>query len=141
MLRDFANNLKALPAISPQRATNNTALVSSIIDLANFGGLTFVIATGTLADADATFVVLVEDGDDSGLSDAAAVADAYLIGTEAGAGFDYGDDDKVIKIGYIGPKRYVRLTVTPATNTGNADLSAVALLHGPRVLPQSAQQN
>jgi hypothetical protein len=32
------------------------------------------------------------------------------------------------KIGYIGHKRYVRLTITPGANTGNAFASAIAIL-------------
>ena len=50
-----------------------------------------------------------------------------------------GDDDEVRKIGYIGDKRYVRLTITPAANTGNADLSAIAVLAGVRKAPRSSQ--
>lgn len=139
MMRDLFNNVELRRAISPTRAADNTALVSQIIDLANRGGVIFEIAIGTIADADATFVVLIEDGDDSGLSDNAAVADAFLIGTESGAGFDFSNDDEVRKIGYIGPKRYVRLTITPASNTGNFDLSATALLAFGRKPPHSSQ--
>ena len=138
-MRDLHNNIKVSRAISPTRVTDNTAQVSQIIDVLGFASLEFAIAIGTLADADATFTVLVEDGDDSGLSDAASVADTALIGTEAGAAFIFSDDDKVRTIGYIGSKRYVRLTVTPAANAGNADLSAVAVQGHASVLPQSSQ--
>ncbi len=139
MMRDLFNNVEVRRAISPTRGTDNTALVSQIIDLANRGGVIFEIAIGTIADADATFVVLIEDGDDSALSDNAAVADAFLIGTESGAGFTFANDDEVRKIGYIGPKRYVRMTITPADNTGNFDLSATALLAFGRKPPHSSQ--
>ena len=139
-MRDLLNNVKISRAISPDEgAGNNTAKVSQIIDTANFESLMFAIATGTLVDADATFAALVEDGDDSGLSDAAAVADGDLIGTEALAGFTFTHDDEVRSIGYIGSKRYVRLTLTPAANTGAWDISAVAIQGHPRNLPQSSQ--
>ena len=137
--KDLHNAIDVRRAISPTRVSDNTAKVSQIIDRSNYESLEFVIGIGTIADADATFTVLVEDGDDSGLSDAAAVADASLFGTEAGAGFQFDDDDEVRKIGYKGVKRYVRLTITPANNTGNADLSAVAVLSGDRKGPQSSQ--
>ncbi len=139
MMRDLFNNLDIRRLIDPERGTDNTAVVSQIIDLANRGGVLFEIAIGTIADADATFTVLVEDGDDSALSDNAAVADAFLIGTESGAGFTFANDDEVRKIGYIGPKRYVRLTITPASNTGLFDLSATALLSFARKPPHSSQ--
>ena len=134
-MRDQANHLHPIRAISPVVVTDNTAAVGQIIDLRGYQALTFVIATGTLADADAIFAVLVEEGDDSGLSDAAAVADDDLIGTEALAGFTFGDDDETRKIGYVGHKRYVRLTVTPTNNTGDAPISAVAVLGHPAVAP------
>ena len=83
--------------------------------------------------------MLVEDGNNSALSDNAAVDDAYLLGTEAGAALTQADDGEFRKIGYIGPKRYVRLTLTPSGNAGNIPIAAIAILSGHRVLPQSAQ--
>ncbi len=127
-MRDLHNNIQVKRAISPVSEAGTTALVSQIIDRQGFNSLEFLIATGSLADADATFTVLVEDGDNSSLTDNAAVADSFLLGTEALASFTYADDDKVFKIGYIGHKRYVRLTITPAANASAALISAVAVL-------------
>lgn len=139
-MRDLANHLEVRRAISPAAATtDNTPYVSQIIDLLGFSQLVFAINLGALADADATFAVLVEHGDAANLSDAAAVPDASLTGTEASAGFDFSADNKVRKIGYVGSKRYVRLTITPANNTGNVFLSAIVILSGGRYGPTSAQ--
>jgi hypothetical protein len=113
--------------------SDDTPEVGAIIDRQGFDGLTYVIATGTLADVDATFTILLEEGDDSGLSDAAAVADADLLGTEALAAFTFTNDDATRKLGYLGSKRYTRLTITPAANTGSAPISAVAILGWPSV--------
>lgn len=135
-MRDLMNNIHVARALSPAAAvTNNTAQVSQIIDRKGFDSLMFAILMGALVDADATFAVLVEHGDAANLSDAAAVADADLNGTEALAGFAFGDDDEVRKIGYVGGKRYVRLTITPAANTGNAFLAALAILGNPGLAP------
>jgi len=128
---DLHNHISVQRAISPVVATDNTPLVSQIIDRQGYDSLEFAICTGTLADTDATFTVLIEDGDDSGLSDNAAVADTELLGTEADASFTFADDNGARKIGYRGAKRYVRMTITPAANTGNAPIAAVAILgHG-----------
>lgn len=127
-MRDLYNNLAIRRAISPVSVADNTAQVSQIIDRQGFDSLVFGIAIGSVADADATFTVLVEDGNDSGLSDAAAVADSELNGTEAAAGFQFDSDNQTRKIGYNGIKRYVRLTITPANNASAALLSAVAIL-------------
>jgi hypothetical protein len=142
MLDRLHNDLNVRRAISPTTvATGDAAMQSQIIDLQNRFALEFLIAIGTIADNDATFTILVEDGDDSGLSDNAAVADAYLLGTESGAGFTFANDDEVRKIGYIGPKRYVRLTITPASNTGQFELSAIAVLMASRKRPHSSQDS
>jgi hypothetical protein len=135
MNRDLMNNVHIIRAISPVVVTDNTAQVSEIIDTYGYNSLTFAIATGTLSDADATVVALVEDGDSATLTDAAAVADAQLLGTEALAGLTFADDNETRKIGYVGNKRYVRLTLTPANNTGNIPVSAVAVLGHPMHAP------
>lgn len=128
-MRDLANSLHVLRAISPAAAiSDNTAWTSQIIDLAGYEGLMFAIAIGALPDADATFAVLVQHGDASNLSDAADVPDAQLTGTEALAGFTFAADDKTRKIGYVGSKRYVRMTITPANNSGASFVSALAIL-------------
>ena len=134
-MRDLHNNIHVARAISPVSVADNTAQVSQIIDRQGYQSLELLIATGSVADADATFVVLVEDGDDSGLSDAASVTDANLLGTEALAGFQFDDDNEVRKIGYIGDKRYVRLTITPVANASAALMSAVAVLGHPNYTP------
>jgi hypothetical protein len=135
-MRDNISCLQVKRAISPVSVADNTAQVSQIIDRQGYDSLAFLIATGSLGDADVTFTVLVEDGDAANLSDAAAVADAELVpqdassatAPEAQAGFQFDDDNEVRKIGYRGNKRYVRLTITPANNATAALLAAVAIL-------------
>ena len=110
--------------------------MATIVDRLGYDALTFAIVTGTNTDVDATFAVLVEDGDNSGLSDNVAVADEHLVGTEALAGFTFADDVECRKIGYVGNKRYVRLTITPTGNdSGNIFVSAVAVLGRPHSMP------
>lgn len=150
MPRDLSSVIKCTRALSPVAAvTDNTAFVSQIVDTQNFDSTTFVGVTGSIADADVTFTVLVEDGDNSALSDNAAVDDAYLIGVEAGtvtsgaaasgAAPGFADDNKCFKIGYKGLKRYVRVTITPASNSGNIYLAGIWVQGHPRSLPQTTQ--
>ncbi len=131
--QDLHNNIKCSRAISPVSVADNTAQVSQIIDTAGYDSLEFVILTGSLADADVTFTVLVEDGDAANLSDAAAVTGDSLIGTAALAGFQFDDDNETRKIGYVGGKRYTRLTITPVANASAAVLAAVAVLSHPHL--------
>lgn len=134
-MRDQMNNLHPVPCIAPQVGTDDTAMVGAIIDRNGYDSLTYLIQTGTLADAGATWTVLLEESDDSGMSGAAAVADGQLVGTEALASFTQAADGKCFKLGYIGIKRYTRLTITPAGNAGNAPVSALALLGNPAIAP------
>ena len=132
---DLFNSINFKRGISPyDHATGDAAVVSQTIDMQGNSSLTFAIATGSLADADATFTVLVEESNDSGMSGANAVADADLLGTEVLAAPLFSDDNKVFKIGYKGSKRYVTLTITPANNTGAALLCVIAIVT-PQIQP------
>lgn len=134
-MRDLANHLAVKRAISPVSVADNTPVVSQIIDLAGFDKAMIAIALGSIADADAAFAVLLQHGDAANLSDAADVPDSQLTGTEAAAGFKFDSDDQTRKIGYVGPKRYLRLTITPANNAGAALIAAVAILSSARYAP------
>jgi hypothetical protein len=148
-MKDLHNTVAYSQALAPVAAvTNDTAFVSNILDTDNALAVEFIGVLGAVADADVAFTVLVEDGDNAALSDNAAVADANLIGVEAGtvtsgatvsgAAPGYADDNKTFKIGYKGTKRYVRVTVTPANNTGNIFLAAIWAKYM-RSVPQSTQ--
>ncbi len=135
---DLHNNIKVSRAISPAAAvTDNTPFVSQILDTANYTSNELVLLAGVLQDADATFTTLLEEGNAANLSDATAVADGDLLGTEADASFTFAHDNETRKLGYKGIKRYIRATVTPANNTGNAYLAGVWVQSGPRVAPQA----
>ncbi len=127
--QDLHNNISIVQAVPPVAAyTGNTPVVSNIIDTSTFEALEFLINVGTLSDADATFAVTIVDGNDSALADAAAVSSDLLLGTLAGASFTFANDNTTKKLGYVGHKRYVRLTITPSNNTGNAYFDVLAVL-------------
>lgn len=137
-MRDLCTNVQLKRMYSPAAgAGDNTARVSQIVDRQGYDSMLIGILLGSVPDADATYTVLVEHGDAANLSDAAAVPDAELIGSdpasastpEVQAGFTFAADDQVRKIGYRGNKRYVRVTVTPAANTG-AELMAIFAVLG-----------
>lgn len=124
---DMMNNIDVKRVISPVSVADNTAQVGQVIDGRGASSITYLIATGSIADADATFTVLLEESDESG-SNFSAVADADLLGTEALAGFQFDDDNECRKLGYIGSKRYTRLTITPVGNASAALLCAICAL-------------
>jgi hypothetical protein len=139
-MRDLINNIDLKRAISPAAATtDNTARVSQILDRIGVEAVALAILLGDIADADATFTVTMEHGDAADLSDATAVPADQMNGSLAGAGFNFANDNAIRKIGYVGGKRYVRATITPANNTGNVFLSAVWILGKTNMRPTASQ--
>ncbi len=140
-MKDNNSNIQVKRVISPVSVSDNTAQVGQIIDGQGYDSLEYIIATGSIADADATFTVLLEESDASNMSGSNAVADADMLSQTAGtapetaASFQFDDDNEVRKLGYIGTKRYTRLTLTPANNASAALLSAVAVLGNPNAAP------
>jgi hypothetical protein len=130
---ELFNNVTFKRVISPVSVSDTTAQVGQVIDHQGSSNAVYIIATGSIADADATFTVLLEESDASG-SGFAAVDDADLLGTEALAGFQFDDDNECRKLGYKGMKRYTRLTITPVNNASAALVSAVCMLE-PRLKP------
>lgn len=135
MNNDLHNNLKLTRVISPISQAGNTAMVGAIIDRQGYGSLEFAITLGTITTAGTTYTALLEEGDAANLAGSNAVADADLLGTEALASFVDSEVNTTKKLGYIGNKRYVRLTMTPAGNTGASTMTAVAVQGCPAISP------
>ena len=128
---DLHDNVKMVRAYSPQAATTDTTpIVTQIVDRADFATLEFGIAIGA-AGTGCTAAVSLEEGNDSALADTAVPATSVLLGTLAAAGFTTANGANATrKIGYIGSKRYVRLTITPAGNSGSLYVSILGILSG-----------
>ncbi len=135
MLKDLYNKTILSTAIPPQTISNNTAVQSQIIDCRGFEYLHFIIATGTLTDADATFSVLIQHGDNPALSDATDAPDDCLYSTEADSGFIFSSDNQIREIGYKVCKRYARITITPSNNSADAVFAVKAILAGSPIQP------
>jgi hypothetical protein len=141
MIRDLFNRIKVVDQCEePQVQTNSdTDIVSQIIDTLGYESCMFAILLGTLTDANVVVSVKLEEGDNSGLSDATVVAakdiqlDARMIATPEAtfqAAFDFSADLKSFKVGYKGGKRYLRLTLSPVANDAGSIPVAVACLLG-----------
>lgn len=134
--RDLMNDIHPVVAIAPVVVSDGTVQKSAAIDTANYESCTFIILTGTLADTDATWDVTVKDGSTTTQTDHTAVADDFLIGTEALAGFGFGDDGEARKIGYKGGERYVSIEIDDDTaNSGSAPMAVVCILGHPHDRP------
>ncbi len=134
-MKDLHNNLSPTSAFNTRTINTNATTNGTIIDRQGFEALQFVLYSGTLTDG--SYTPVLEHGDAANLSDAASVPAADLLGTIAGATIAVTDDNAVKRVGYIGSKRYVRLSVTSATVTTGGMLGALALRGYPTLLPTS----
>lgn len=132
-MRDLFNLVNPVPAIAPAAAiTDNTAAAGAWVSRLGYSSLTYLMITGTDADADVTFAVTLQDADADDQSDAAAVTvSSALLGTLALAGWTFANDGQCFKLGYVGNKKWTKITVTPSNNTGNFFVAAIALLGHP----------
>jgi hypothetical protein len=136
-MRDSISRSDPKLALAPAVVSDNTAQVGPIIDLQGADACAIFIAMGTIVDADATFAVTLEHGDAANLADTSAPATTDLVGTLALASFTFAEDLKTRKLGYIGGKRYIRLTITPSLNASAAPMAAIAVLSKLHVQPAS----
>ena len=112
----------------------NTTTVGNIIDSKGFASLTYSLVTGTVTDGD--YALIIEDGDDSALSDAAVVSVTSLVGALP-AFDDNADDNKALSVGYIGKKRYVRASLV-STNTASGAVIGVVAIKGHAITKPTA---
>lgn len=129
-MRDMHNNVSVKNAIVIEPITTNTTTVGAIIDTKGYLSCEFI---AVLADrTDGTFTLKLEDGDDAALSDAADVASDLRLGALTAMN----TSDQVASVGYIGHKRYVRLSiVSTGVTTGVDGAGAAAVLGHPLRAP------
>lgn len=127
--RDILASIDVVKVFAPADVTDNTPMVGAIIDMSAYLGGFYAIQSGTLADAGASWTPLLEESDASDLSGSNEVDDVDMLpagtGQEAAAAYLQTDDGEVHTLGYVGNKRYHRLTVTPAGNASSGPFAIV----------------
>jgi len=132
MTQDQLAKLKLTSALNPVALSSATTTAGIIIDTKGYESLTFALQATV---STGTYTPLIESGDDSGLSDAAAVADTELLPTGTGQEATSAlTASGTKKIGYRGTKRYVRLSVV-SSGTVSGTVSSLAVLGFPQDAP------
>ncbi len=114
--KDNCTLLKRVPGFAS--ASISATKTGDTIDLQNYESCTFVLSLGTGAlDGSNYWTVKLQHGDASDMSDAADVTAGDLIGAMGSDGDNKldssaNDSSKCHKLGYKGPKRYVRIVLT-----------------------------
>jgi hypothetical protein len=116
-------------ALNVQAITTNTTTVGNEIDTASFGGgINFIVFTG--ARTDGILTPVITECDTSGGS-FTAVADEYLVKQDPSSSVVpetqavLSAANSVAKIGYIGQKRYVKLSFVSTSITSGLTAGAL----------------
>lgn len=120
-MRDFHNKIAAVNALSEATIATNTTTDGVTVDLQGWDAAEFIVRSGAWTDG--AYAFSIKESDASGSGFAAAPASSVL-----GAGQSIGAANTLAKLGYIGTKRYIRLSVVSTATTSGASLSAVAVL-------------
>lgn len=132
--QDLKSSVASEVALDFQTISSDTTTVGNIIDTQGFESATFSLVTGALTDGD--YALTIEDGEDSGLSDGSAVNSDFLIGALP-AFTDDGDDNLSLDLGYVGKKRYVRVSIV-STNTSSGAVIGSMVMKGHKASRPSA---
>lgn len=125
---DGHNNIDDRVALVHQAIAADTLVDGEIIDTLGFESLEYIVQVGTLTTGTVGFII--QEGDDSGLSDAANVSAEETLGSLTG--FIVSDDDTTKRVGSIGKKRYQRFSILPANTAAIDFISASAVLGKPK---------
>lgn len=125
--QDLHNNIDERVALAIQLINTDTTTAGVIIDTAGYESLEFIMQAGVVTAGDVTLIM--QDGDDSGLSDVATVASDFRLGSLVTL-----DATGITRVGYVGKKRYVRVSAVSATSA-NLTVGASAILSNPHSAP------
>lgn len=129
-MRDLANNLGGVPAITP--AVQAATASGAPIDLRGFESVAVFVNTGAIVGA-GDFTAKLQESDTTTSGDFTDVVAADLVGALPASLAA----DSVVKVGYIGGKRYVRVVLTKNGGTSIA-ASAVAIKGHAHMAPVAA---
>ena len=127
---DLKNNISVKNALNIASISTNTTTAGVEIDTQGYESVTFEIITG--ARTDGTVTPLIQETDTSG-SYSGSVDDDNLIGLEADAALSVAQSRS--RIGYIGTKRYVKLSLVSTSVTTGLTAGASVILGNPKSAP------
>lgn len=124
---DISNNLPLLTGSGAAgTSSDNTAMVfpsgSTGFDTRDNEAINVILTANTLADADATFATTISESDTTNGS-YTAVASTELSAALSTLNFVFSEDNTAKQLSLKPTKRFVRVTVTPSSNSGASAFS------------------
>jgi hypothetical protein len=146
-MRDLHNNITHVTAVAPQTIAG-TNLQSGNIDLAGFNAAEVVAFLGDIDELGASPVgaakleVKIEHADDDGTGSPGAYANvglADVLGPSSVSGGIVANttgDNSFLEVGYLGDKRFIRVTLVPTGLTNGGPVAAWIAKASPRHVPK-----
>jgi hypothetical protein len=128
--RDLKNNIKIENGLNIASITTNTTTAGVEVDTQGYESVTIEVITG--ARTDGTVTPLLQESDVSG-SYSGSVADEDLVGLEANAALSTANSRA--RFGYIGTKRYVKVSLVSTSVTTGLTAGASVILGNPKSAP------
>ena len=128
--RDLKNNIKIVNALNIASITTNTTTGGVEVDTQGYESVTYECMTG--ARTDGTITPLLQESDVSGTY-SGSVADEDLIGLEADAALSALNARS--RFGYIGKKRYIKVSLVSTSVTTGLTAGASVILGNPKSAP------
>jgi len=124
------NGTTSLPIIT---ITSNGTANGSVIDMFGYDAINFDFLSGNAIGADVT--VTMEHDDDAGFATAVAVPSKFIIGELPSFLIAGAETNTVKSVGYVGKKRYVRVSITSANYAADTQIAGIANRGDARVNP------
>ena len=133
-MKDLYNHIEFVQAIKPVLVLDNTVPAAATVDLAGFNSAVIELSVG-LKSADAGTITLKAEHSDA--TSFAAVAAADMQGVTPAEGVIYtidadSDDStsRIVKFGYVGGKRYLKLTIAEVGGNASGVILGVTVVKG-----------
>ncbi len=146
-MRDLHNNLAVVRGIAPQTVAGSP-LNTGNIDLRGFNAAEIVVEFGDIDEMGASPVgaakldIKIEHADDDGSGAPGAYADVTLADVIGPASVSAGvvasptTDAAPVEVGYIGDKRFIRVTLTPTGLVNGGPIACMIVKGHARHAPQ-----
>jgi len=147
-MRDLHNNVAPVQALPAQTINQGTgALNTGAVDLGGFGGAQVVVHYGDIDEMGASplgaaqIAIKLEHADDNGsgapgtFTDATAADVTGVTSVSAGVVATATSDVVPTSFGYVGDKRYIRVTLTPTGLTNGGPVGVIVNKGHPRHAP------
>ena len=133
-MKDLYNHIEFVQAIKPVLVKDITVPAAATVDLAGFNSAVIELSVGLKSADTGTITLKAEHSDATSFADVAA-ADMQGVTPAEGVIYtiDADSDDstsRIVKFGYVGGKRYLKLTIAEVGANANGVILGVTVVKG-----------